>query len=49
MEKKHTDQFIYVVKSVLFSVITIQPWSYAKHFVLRGYLNVREIGVYKGK
>ncbi len=35
--KKHTAQFKYVVKSVLFSVITVPPWSYAKHFVLCGY------------
>ncbi len=35
--KKHTAQFKYVVKSVLFSVITIPLWSYAKHFVLSGY------------
>ncbi len=39
MEKKHTAQFKYVVKSVLLSVITIPPGSYAKHFVLRGYWN----------
>ncbi len=26
---KHTAQFKYVVKSVLFSVITVPPWSYA--------------------
>ncbi len=35
--KKHTAQFKYVVKSVLFSVITVPPWSYATHFVLCGY------------
>ncbi len=35
--KKNTAQFKYVVKSVLFSVITGPPWSYAKHFVLCGY------------
>ncbi len=35
--KKHTAPFKYVVKSVLFSVITVQPWSYAKHLVLCGY------------
>ncbi len=35
--KKHTAPFKYVVKSVLFSVITVPPWSYAKHFVLCGY------------
>ncbi len=35
--KKHTALFKYVVKSVLFSVITVPPWSYAKHFVLCGY------------
>ncbi len=34
---KHTALFKYVVKSVLFSVITVPPWSYAKHFVLCGY------------
>ncbi len=33
MEKKHTAQFKYVVKSVLLSVITVPAWSYAKHFV----------------
>ncbi len=35
--KKHTAPFKYVVKSVLFSVITVPPWSYATHFVLCGY------------
>ncbi len=35
--EKHTALFKYVVKSVLFSVITVPPWSYAKHFVLCGY------------
>ncbi len=35
--KKHTALFKYVVKSVLFSVITVSPWSYATHFVLCGY------------
>ncbi len=34
---KHTALFKYVAKSVLFSVITVPPWSYAKHFVLLGY------------
>ncbi len=34
---KHTALFKYVVKSVLLSVITVPPWSYAKHFVLCGY------------
>ncbi len=33
MEKKHTAQFKYVVKSVLLSFITVPAWSYAKHFV----------------
>ncbi len=31
MEKKHTAQSKYVVKSVLLSVITVPPWSNAKH------------------
>ncbi len=35
--EKHTALFKYVVKSVLFSVITVPPWSYAKHLVLCGY------------
>ncbi len=43
MEKKHTAQFKYVVKSVL-SVITIPPWCYAKYLVLRGYWNASEVG-----
>ncbi len=34
---KHTALFKYVVKSVLFSVITVLLGSYAKHFVLCGY------------
>ncbi len=29
--KKHTAQFKYIVKSVPLSVITVPPWSYAKH------------------
>ncbi len=45
--KKHTAQFKYVTKSVLLSVITVPPWSYAKHFVLRGYCNESEGGVHK--
>ncbi len=36
-KKKHTALFKYVVQSVLFSVITVPLWSYAKHFVLCGY------------
>ncbi len=40
--KKHTAQFKYVVKSVVLSVITILRWSYAKHFVLRGYWSASE-------
>ncbi len=45
--KKHTAPFKYVVKSVPLSVITVTPWSYAKHFVLRGYWNVTEVSLHK--
>ncbi len=45
--KKHTAQFKYVVKSVPLCVITVPPWSYAKHFVLRGYWNVTEADLHK--
>ncbi len=49
MEKTHTAQFKYVVKSVPLSVITLPPWSYAKHVVLCGYWNASEVGYIKGK
>ncbi len=45
--KKRTSQFKYVVKSVPLSVITVSLWSYAKHFVLRGYWNATEAGLHK--
>ncbi len=38
---------IHVVKSVPLSVITVPPWSYAKHFVLRGYWNASAVGLHK--
>ncbi len=47
MEKKNTAEFKYVVKSVPLSVITVPPWSYAKHLVLRGYWNASEVGLHK--
>ncbi len=45
--KKHIAPFKYLVQSVLLSVITVPPWSYAKHFVLHGYCNASEVGVHK--
>ncbi len=45
--KIHTAQFKYVVKSVPLSVITVLPWSYAKHLVLCGYWSVSEVGLHK--
>ncbi len=47
MEEKHTAQFKYVVKSVPLSIITVLPWNYAKHFDLRGYCSVSEVGQHK--
>ncbi len=47
MKKNHTSQFKYVVKSVLLIVITVPPWSYAKHLVLRGYWYANEVGLHK--
>ncbi len=38
----------YVVKSVPLSIITVPPWSYAKHLVLHGYWNASEVGLHKG-
>ncbi len=46
-KKNHTAQFKYVVKSVPLSIITVPPWSYAKHFVLHGYWNASEAGLHK--